>query len=169
MKKNNKYGILLTPDIKLHRQYFNEMCKLIGINVDYRIPFPGKSYSTYAEIDTCYQVPIKTSCIFEQHPDQKTLNKLGWVAELQQNASIIHVAYDLKDIQQNCLFILPSGIDQAQGRIFRVVELSNIMIYPASISCQVVPEYINTFSPDAHVFSNSDFNLLNDEQPDYIK
>ena len=34
----NKYGLLLNKDIKLHRQWFKEMTKLIGINVIYRSP-----------------------------------------------------------------------------------------------------------------------------------
>ena len=33
MSENRKdYGILLTPEIKLHRQYFKECVKLLGIN-----------------------------------------------------------------------------------------------------------------------------------------
>lgn len=31
MEETTKYGILLNSNIKLHRQYFREMCKLIGI------------------------------------------------------------------------------------------------------------------------------------------
>ena len=43
-----KYGQLLNQNIKLHRQYFREMCKLLGIYVIYRAPRPDKSYTTYA-------------------------------------------------------------------------------------------------------------------------
>lgn len=39
---DNKYGILLNDNIKLHRIYFKEMCKLIGIKVVYRAPRPDK-------------------------------------------------------------------------------------------------------------------------------
>ena len=54
----NNYGILLNKNILLHRNYFNEMCKLIGIYVIYRAPYPGKHWTTYAELETNYDKPI---------------------------------------------------------------------------------------------------------------
>jgi hypothetical protein len=66
---------------------------------------------------------------------------MGWVAELQENASIIHVPYDLPGLQVGALFTIPSGLDDAEGRTFRVISLQNIMIYPASIACEVALEY----------------------------
>ena len=45
-----KYGLLLNNDIKLHRGYFDEMIRLLGIQVIYRAPLPDKHYTTYAEI-----------------------------------------------------------------------------------------------------------------------
>ena len=39
------------------------------------------------------------------------------------------------------LIDLPAAFDDAPRRLFRVVELSTIAIYPASITCRVVPEY----------------------------
>lgn len=143
------------------------MTGLIGINVIYRAPQSGKTYTTYAEIDSNYQKPEAVGCIFEEHPEQATLKKLGWVAELQENASIIHVPYDLHDIQQGALFTVPGGIDGSKGRLFRVVKLSNIMVYPASMSCQIVPEYEDTYSHQQSEFKHSSFNLLNDEEDSY--
>ena len=52
----NKYGILLNDDIKLQRNYFNEMCSLIGINVIYRDPKTDKNYTTYTEIKSNYLI-----------------------------------------------------------------------------------------------------------------
>ena len=78
----NKYGTLLTPDIKLHRIYFEEMVRMIGIKVVYRSPLPGKTYTNYTEIVSNYNDPIEVGVIFEQHPEQQTLKKLGWVSEL---------------------------------------------------------------------------------------
>ena len=46
--ETEKYGILLNKDIKLHRQYFKEMVRLIGIYVLYRAPKKDKTYTTYA-------------------------------------------------------------------------------------------------------------------------
>ena len=44
------------------------MCKLIGIYVIYRAPYPGKHWTTYAELETNYDKPIQVGCIFDDHP-----------------------------------------------------------------------------------------------------
>lgn len=163
----NKYGILLSPSIKLHRKYFEEMTKLLGIQVFYRAPKPGKTYTTYTEIIDNYFDPIQVGVIFDEHPTQQTLKKMGWVSELQQNASIIHVPYDLPQIQQGSLFFIPSGLDNAPSRLFRVVKLTNGIVYPASISCEIIPEFENEFEADQFDFSQSSFNVLVGED-DYL-
>lgn len=160
-----KYGLLLNNDIKLHRGYFDEMIRLLGIQVIYRAPLPDKHYTTYAEIESNYAEPILVGCIFDEHPTQQTLKKMGWVAELQQDSSFIHVPYDLPNLQQGALFIVPSGIDNAKGRLFRVVSMSTSMVYPASITCEIVPEYENTYVPETNDdYVHSTDNLLNEEQ-----
>lgn len=160
-----KYGLLLNNDIKLHRGYFDEMIRLLGIQVIYRAPLPDKNYTTYAEIESNYAEPILVGCIFDEHPTQQTLKKMGWVAELQQNSSFIHVPYDLPNLQQGALFIVPSGLDNAKGRLFRVVSMSTSMVYPASITCEIVPEYENTYVPETNDdYVHSTDNLLNEEQ-----
>ena len=77
MENLDKYGILLNSNIKLHRQYFREMVKLLGIIVLYRAPLPNKHYTNYAEIESNYAPPLKIGCIFTDHPDQQTLKKMG--------------------------------------------------------------------------------------------
>lgn len=163
-----RYGILLNSNIKLHRQWFREACKLFGIWVLYRAPKADKHYTSYAEIESNYEDPILVGCLFHEHPDQKTLKKIGWVSELQENASLIEVDYDLPNLQQGALFIIPSGLDNAKGRLFRVTSMSNSIVYPCSITCEIVPEYINTFQPETSFdYAESDFNLLN-EEPDRL-
>lgn len=163
---NQKYGILLTPDIKIHRQYFQEMVNLWGIKVIYYAPRPNKHYTTYAEIDSNYQQPDLVGVIFEEHVDQKSMKKMGWNAELQENPSVIHVPYDLHDIQAGALFVIPSGLDHTKGRLFRVTQLSNTMVYPASIACELVPEYEDTMPTSKLERSYQDFNLLRQEDED---
>lgn len=167
--EHQKYGTLLTPDIRIHRQYFREMVKLLGIRVLYRAPKNSNSkYTSYAELDTNYHEPILIGCIFDEHPTQRTLKKMGWISELDENSSFIHVDYDLPGLQQGALFIIPSGIDKGKGRLFRVVRMSTSMVYPASITCELVPEYIDNFdtiidmSPEA-IIESEDYNILEDE------
>ena len=162
---NKKYGQLLNNDILIHRQYFNEMVKLLGIYVLYRAPKEDKSYTTYAEIESNYEKPILVGCIFTEHLPQQTLKKMGWMSELDQSASVIEVPYDLKGLQQGALFIVPSGLDDGKGRLFRVTKLTNSIMYPASITCQIVPEYEDTVDDvTAFDYTKNTFTMLNEEK-----
>lgn len=163
--EHKKYGTLIQPSTKMHRQWFREMVKLLGIYVLYRAPKKEKKYTTYAEIDVNYERPIKIGCIFDEHPTQQTLKKMGWMSELQSNSSIIHVDYDLPDLQQGALFIIPSGLDHGKARIFRVVKMTTSMVYPASITCEIVPEYIDSFDIYTdYAYNPQDEVVLYDEQ-----
>lgn len=161
LEEGNKFGFLIREkDIKLHRMWFKQMAKLIGVKVGYRGVLRDKHYTTYAEIVSNYDKIKIVDCIFEEHPQQQTLKKLGWASELQEDSSIIHVPYDLENLEQGAIFLLPSGIDNSRGRVFRVKRLSTIMIYPASIACEIVPEYEDTYSDNLNTFEHSSFNLL---------
>jgi hypothetical protein len=163
----NDYGLLLNPNIKLHRLYFKQMVKLLGINCQYRAPMNNKTFDKLGDLETDYYPAETVGCIFQDHPDQKTLKKMGWVAELQEGASIIHVPYDLKGLEVGALFTVPSGLDNAEGRVFRVISMQNIMVYPASIACEIAPEYLDTdelvLTQD---FSKTNFNVLVDYEED---
>ena len=135
------YGLLINKDIKLHRTWFKQMTALHGINCKYRAPLQNKHYDMYGDLQTNYKPDMLVGCLFEEHPDQKSLRKAGWVAELQEGSSIIHVPYDLPFLQVGALFEVPSGLDNGEGRLFRVISMSNIMIYPASIACEIALEY----------------------------
>jgi hypothetical protein len=75
--KQNDYGILINKDIKLHRLYFKQMVQLLGINCLYRYPLEGKTYSLHGDLEAYYSKPEQVGCIFQDHPDQKTLRKMG--------------------------------------------------------------------------------------------
>ncbi len=160
IENKDKYGLLLSPTIKIHRKYFDEMLRLLGITVIYYQPKPDKHYTTYAEIKSNYFEPIATKCIFNDHPNQVTLRKLGWVSELSDSACIIQVPYDLPGIQQGALFIVPSGLDDGKGRLFRVTKMSTTMVYPSCITCEIVPEYYDSQTNASQDYSHSSFNNL---------
>lgn len=160
---NQKYGTLLSPDIKIFRQYFEEFVQLMGIYVIYRSPKKDKQYSQYDQILSNFEQPMLIGVIFEEHPNQQTLRKIGWASELQENSSLIHVPYDLPGIQQGALFIIPSGLDDGKGRLFRVVKLTNSIVYPASITCEIVPEYYDNMSQDSTIHEHDSINLINEE------
>lgn len=163
----SNYGLLLNrDDILLQRAYFNELVTLLGVQVKHLAPRPGKSYTTYAQIQSNYFEPEQVGCIFSEHLDQRTMKKLGWNAELTTDASVISVPYDLNGIQQGSLFYVPSAFDNTKERLFRVVEISSIMIYPASLTCRLVPEYETTYSPNLLDHKRNSFNLLRSEEDD---
>lgn len=167
MDNINNYGILLNKDIKLHRKWFKEMTRLLGINCIFYAPLKGKTFDAHGDLAANYYPGVPVGCIFQDHPDQKTLKKMGWVAELQENSSIIHVPYDLEGLEVGALFEIPSGLDSAPSRRFRVISMQNIMIYPASIACEIAPEYENIDTPNLfNDFTNDDFTLLVDNEDD---
>lgn len=160
----NKYGMLLHDEIKLHRKYFHEMTQLLGIRVIYRAPKSGKHYTSWGEVSTNYEPPLLINCIFDEHPTQQTLKKMGWMSELSSSSSIIHVDYNLPGLQQWALFTIPSGLDHSKGRLFRVVKLTNSIVYPASVSCEIVPVYENDFEQVTDYGANTDdLNILGGE------
>ena len=71
MNELSNYGLLIDEKaIKLHRQYFKELCRLYGIKVVYRSPRLDKHYDQYTEVFSNYNKPEVISCIFEEHPQQ---------------------------------------------------------------------------------------------------
>jgi hypothetical protein len=159
-------GILLNAhNIKLQREYFKQMLKLRGIMVIHRAPKSvSKTYDGHGELDTLYEAPVQTACIFEEHPNQWTMRKLGWDSVLQEANSLIHVPYDLDGVQAGSLFIIPSGLDSTTGRVFKVIRMSNIAVYPSEIVCEIGPVFNSTFEPvNLHDFTSTNFNLLAQE------
>lgn len=163
----NNYGLLLNKDIKLHRMWFKQMTKLHGINCLYYAPKASTTFNTQGDLKANYYSPQVVGLIFQDHPDQKTMRKMGWVAQLQEGASIVHVPYDLPHLRVGALFSIPSGIQGAPNRLFRVISMQTTMIYPASISCEVAPEYeTDTTQSQLNDFGQSDFTMLKDNQED---
>ena len=161
---DTNYGLLLNQkDILLQRKYFEECVQMVGVKVIHRAPRPGKHYTIYAEIESNYYEPSVIGCIFDEHPNQRTMKKLGWNSELSESAAIISVPYDLEGLQQGSLFIVPSAFDSTKGKLFRVVEITGIMIYPATLTCKLVPEFENNFTKDSLNHQYNSFTLLNRE------
>lgn len=166
-QKDQNYGLLLNSDVKLHRIWFKQFLKLHGIRFIYRAPRADKDFDIHGDLDTNYYEPIAVYGILQDHPDQKTLKKMGWVAELQEGSLMLQVPYDTPHLEAGALFIIPSGLDNAVGRTFRVISMQTIMIYPAYITCEVAPEYETKEDKNTtKEFIQSDFNVLLDNEED---
>ena len=165
--ENKDTGILLNKeDITIFREYFEEMVELIGIQVLYRpLKASSKNWDIHGELDANYDLPMQVGCIFHEHTDQKTMRKLGWNVERNTDVPIIHVPYNLPRLESGCIFIIPSGLDGAKGRVFRVNDMHVSAIYPASIACMLGPVLEDNFErSQIHDFHQSNFNLLIDEE-----
>lgn len=165
--ENKDTGLLLNKkDIELHRMYFKQMTKLIGINVVYRgVRDSSKYRDVNGELEAFYNDPMVVGCIFQEHANVWTMKKLGWNSELQENASIIHVPYDLPGLQVGARFTIPSALDNTVGRVFMVIRMSTVQVYPASITCEIAPEWdSNAQKSQSNDFSHADFNVLATEE-----
>lgn len=159
-------GLLLNKaNIQLHRNWFKEMTKLIGIIVQYEYPLPdNKDYNLYGELKTAYSEPEPVGVIYDEHPNQWTMKKLGWVAEMDEDLSVIHVPYDLHGLQVGSLFLIPPGVDGGETRVFRVVKMSTIAVYPASVTCFIGPMIKDTFEESiARDYTRTNFNAIIEE------
>lgn len=164
--KDSDTGILLhRKDIELHRKWFNQMTKLIGLNVLYRAPREeSKQYDTWGELDTHYYEPIVVGCIYQEHPTQKTAKKMGWNAELSESSVLIVVPYDLPHLQQGSLFIIPSALDNSKGRVFKVIKMEVEAIYPCTVTCELGPVLGNKMEPNqVKDYSKSNHNVIIEE------
>ena len=159
----HKVGVLINKDTLLQREYFKEFARLRGFESEYQYPLPeSKRYSTQGEeIRANFSTPQPVWCILNDITDQKTARKLGWNAEQLDSLLLLSVPYDLPELQVGALFTVPSAVDDGDDRLFRVIEMSTVQIYPASITCRIAPEYeTEVEKTEVRDFTTTTFNLL---------
>ena len=160
----NSYGLLINPDALLHRQWFMEFVRLHGKAALYECPV-NKTYNQVGELVCDYGSPIEVGCIYEERPRQKTTRKLGWNAQLQEEASLIHLPYDTKNLELGGRVILPSAFDDTKGVVYRIVSMSAVgEIYPYALSCAIVPVFEDKFEKSQLDYQDSTLNLLFEEE-----
>ncbi len=77
--------------------------------------------------------------------------------------------YDTPNIEVGCIVLVPSGIDNAPPRMFRIARMSTIMIYPASIACECVPEFYDALPKSAtEDFRNSSTSVFMRDEDDNL-
>lgn len=106
-------------------------------------------------------------CIYQDHPDQKTAKKIGWNAELGENSVLIVVPYDLPKLQEGALFIIPSALDNSEGRVFKVLNMKVTAMYPSEITCELGPVLKSTSDKsDSKDFSQRNMSVVVEETDD---
>lgn len=170
----NRRGSLIKNDALIHRRYFKEVLRLMGIDGMYYQIKPGTShYNESGEFSALYEKPIPCQFIFDQVPTVSTLKKLGWITELDREFPLVHVDYDLPDLQKGTLFLVEDPLREGKGRLFRVNKIQLGILYPVCATCQVapvvgdVPE--NTLQPDNSINRNNSrgMKVTRPEEGDY--
>ncbi|MCM1323016.1 MAG: hypothetical protein NC218_02420 [Acetobacter sp.] len=150
---------ILQNDLTIFRYYASEQLDMYGISALYYQPKPGKHFTVAGEISANYFDPIPCKILFDQVPKISTLKKLGWVTELDQEASLINVHFDTPGIQQGALYEVKDPLKPDAGRLFRVTKLQTGILYPAFVTCQIVPvvgsepeETVKPYEGDKSIF-----------------
>lgn len=129
---------IIQDDARIFKFYAKEALEMYGIPSEYYQCKPGRTFTTLGELKACYYDPVRTKVIFDQAPQVRTLKKLGWVTELDAQQPIVHVMFDLPGLEVGCLFNIKDPLTIDSGRMFRITKMSTGILYPATVTCQIV-------------------------------
>lgn len=132
-------GLLNRSDSTIFRDYFKEMCKLIGISVTYQY-IEKREITIHSEDNSTLSQPIRLDILLDEHPKLDTLNKLGWLSELnEQHPMIVHLPYDTPNLTVDARITIESIDGLARPRVYRITRIKNDLEYPESYTCTIAP------------------------------
>ena len=150
-------GLLNRADSTIFRQYFNEMVKLIGQSVGYQYVVK-QELTIHSEDNRKLSVPIRLDVLFDENPSVDTLNKLGWVSEVNdQKPIIVNMPYNTPNLTVNARVIIESVDGVGRPRVFRVTKIQSDLEFPDAFTCALVPVF------DQYVQKNQ-YTLVNTEK-----
>lgn len=150
-------GLLNRRDSLIYRKYFSEMCKLIGISVGYQY-ITKKEMTIHSEDNSEFSMPIRLDILFDENPSVDTLNRLGWVSEINNNKPIvINVPYNTPHLTVNARVIVESTDGTPRPRVFRITTIKSDLEYPDAYTCIIAPVF------DQFVQRNQ-YTLVNNEK-----
>ncbi len=130
---------ILQNDLTALRYQMQEVLDMYGIQAKYYQIKPGHTFTVAGELSANYFDPIDCRVLFDQVPKVSTLKKLGWVTELDQAASLIHISFDTPGISHGAVFEIKDPLASDSGKLFRVTKLQTGILYPTFVTCQIVP------------------------------
>ena len=150
-------GLLNRQDAKIFRGYFNEMVKLIGQSVGYQYVVK-KELTIHSEDNSILSAPIRIDILFDENPQVDTLNRLGWVSELnQQKPIVINMPYNTPNLTVNARVTIESVDGVARPRVFKITKIVSDLEFPDAYTCAIVPVF------DQYVQKNQ-YTLVNHEK-----
>ena len=150
-------GLLVRSDSKIFRGYFAEMVKLIGQSVGYQYVLK-QELTIHSEDNSQLSAPIRIDILFDENPQVDTLNKLGWVSELnQQKPIVINMPYNTPNLTVNARIIVESVDGTPRPRVFKITQIVSDLEFPDAFTCAIVPVF------DQYVQKNQ-YTLVNNEK-----
>lgn len=150
-------GLLNRQDAKIFRGYFSEMVKLIGQSVGYQYVVK-KELTIHSEDNSVLSAPIRIDILFDENPQVDTLNRLGWVSEInQQKPIVINMPYNTPNLTVNARVTVESVDGVARPRVFKITQIASDLEFPDAFTCAIVPVF------DQYVQKNQ-YTLVNHEK-----
>lgn len=164
-------GLLNRQDSKIFRQYFKEMVKLIGIQVAYMY-VKDQSMTIHSEDTSNLSAPIPLDILFDENPSIDTLNRIGWVSELNSQQPIIaNLPYNTPHLSVNCRIIVESTDGTPRPRVFKITKIQSDLEYPDAYTCAIVPVFDQYEQTNSYTITNyekintEDSRVTSEEQP----
>ena len=150
-------GLLTRHDATIYRGYFKEMCKLLGQSVGYQY-VTEKDFTIHSEDNSKLSMPIRIDIIFDENPSTQTLNKLGWMSELnEQKPIVINMPYNTPNLTVNARITVESVDGISRQRVFKITKIESDLEFPDAYTCIIVPVF------DQYV-QKSQYTLINTEK-----
>lgn len=137
-------GFLVDSGTKLYRNWFKEMCFLLGFEVEYQFVREYKE-TDFAEFEVYskYSKPIKTNIVFERNPTVKTLKTLGWFSQdSDEKPYIAFLAFDIPHLTVGAKLIIPPFEELgSSNNEFIVEEITTNLQFPDCWVVKLAPSF----------------------------
>lgn len=134
-------GLLNRQDARIFRQYFSEMVKLIGISVGYQY-IVERQKTIHSEDNSKLSMPIRLDVLFDENPQVDTLNRLGWVSEINgQKPVVVNLPYNTPNLTVDARVIIESVDGVERPRVFKITQIVSDLEFPDAYTCALVPVF----------------------------
>lgn len=155
-------GLLNRQDAQIFRSYFSEMAKLIGISVGYQYVIK-QEMTIHSEDNSQLSAPIRIDILFDENPSVDTLNRLGWVSELnEQKPIVVNLPYNTPHLTVNARLTIESTDGVARPRVFRITQIQSDLEFPDAFTCAIVPVFDQIPQKNQYTIVNTE--KLNEEE-----
>lgn len=157
-------GLLNREDSRIFRKYFKEMVKLIGQSVGYQYIVERK-YTIHSEDNSKLSVPVRIDVLFDENPTVDTLNRLGWVSELnEQKPIVVNMPYDTPNLSVNARLLIESVDGTPRPRVFKITQIESDLEFPDAYTCAAVPIFDQYAQKNQYTLVNHE-KINQDESP----